>query len=542
MMPSSKLLAVALAVQIVTFYCFLPLAAAQGEMLLRRRARGREEELHRLSRHLQHNMLDGVMDNDRDVHVDSRVLTAGKLAASSVSPRAQSESLPPLSENVPPQSSEFPPQRSEELAPQPSEFPPAQPSECPPLDNQTLLTGCKTVVSHVAAPPFEGRYVVPGAEYCMRIIRNIVLSADGLHFYYILERRCEDTDGRIVRTAMSCMSADLTRVKQGVAELAATRVISHWWQAARPNGSAPRTAVAFERDRATPYMTELTGLELSKRSTHLLLTAYSASPSDPSWIVAVNIINGTRTSIEIDAQLATGLAFNPAKTELYISDIYDPPEIFAVAVDDPDVPSGYVALRKVMAFDSYLSSANGSSPVVGPYGFDGDGGCLYFVDQDFNRLWGFETATRTVKLIAAGSDDSAALSSTSGSLPPLLIEMEGTMVELAATSDGLTIFVITFAGELFSISLASPCEAAMAANKLIQVPQSSLLGLAISKAGDYLLVGTNYGQVLELSTNLSSSISNPPPASPSGSSVSPTSGPSAASQPQPSSPLRGTGV
>ncbi|GBG93206.1 hypothetical protein CBR_g60506 [Chara braunii] len=382
-----------------------------------------------------------------------------------------------------------------------------------------MLTGCRIIVSEQKDPAFlPSPY---GNEKCFIFIQNIVYGPGGKHIYYVVHQFCEGPDEKRTKEAMSYLEADLTSVSEGVGavgSLATTRLISHWWPALIPNGPPPLSAVVFVPQTGMPYMALGWGTEISKNGTHLLLSAASYGPSDPSWVVALNIANGSRSSIPITVALANGLTFNPTKTKMYVCDMQDPAKILEGAVIDPDVPTRLV-MTTVVEFGP-LSGYNVSSPAVGPYSFSGDGSCLYFFDEDYRRLWTFQTVSRVATLIAVGSNDTAVPLTSSA----LRVPVEGGLTALAVSSNGVNVFFTTSWGELFLITMSEPCGTPLMVEELAEHPTESFSGLAIHEADGKLLVGTGNGLVLEFTTTLL-------PSGPSASTPSPPYTSSAAPQP-----------
>ncbi|GBG92033.1 hypothetical protein CBR_g54153 [Chara braunii] len=372
-------------------------------------------------------------------------------------------------------------------------------SACPPL-NSLELTFCRTLLTHLPDPPFRWDPFSP--DRCFVVIRNIVYGLDGKHFYYLVVQRCRDSDGRRTKYSVSCMEGDLTSAGQGVGaggvgSLATPRVVSHWWRAQSPSGLPPQSAEVFVPGSSMPFMAELSGTEMSKMGTHLLLTASSRGPSDPSWIVALNISDGSRSSIPMmAAEVAAGLTFDPAKTTLYVSDQYGPAEILEAPVIDPDVP-GSLSMTTAVALGP-LSGANVSQPEVGPYGFSADGSCLYFFDNDYERLWMFKRWTETVALLAVGVNDTAVPLRSD----VLRVPMQGGPSALAVTADGMNVLFTTYFGELFHLTMSSPCGPPLKVVELTEHPTESFSALAMNESEGKLIVGTSGGHVLEFTVDL----------------------------------------
>ncbi|GBG92389.1 hypothetical protein CBR_g55296 [Chara braunii] len=389
-------------------------------------------------------------------------------------------------------------------------------SECPPLNNPFLLTACRTVVEHQPDPLFQDSPF--GTDNCVVVIQNIVYAADGMQFYYILQQECLGPDGQFSKKSLSYMEANLT----SVSGLATTRVLSHWWPAQSPNGAPPENNTLFLPNQGMPFMAEATGTEMSKMGTHLLLTTLSAGPSDLSWVVLLSIADGSRLSLPIQAELAAGLTFNPEKTKLYVTDVYDPSEILVAPVIAPDVPTR-LGMNRAVQFGP-LTGTNMSQPVIGPYSFSADGSCLYFVDQVYDRLWTFAPLSNEVKPIAVSSDDTSVPFGSN----VVNVSMGGHPSDLAVTSDGLNVFFTTLWGELYHLTMSAPCGTPSDVEKLAEHDTAGFRGLALNEAEGKLLVGTTHGLIFEFTTSL------PPPSTAPFTSLPPPSTAPLTSRPPPS--------
>lgn len=356
---------------------------------------------------------------------------------------------------------------------------------CPPLKSPLVLA-CRVVLKEQPHPEFQTTQF--STDNCYVSMSGIVYAADGQHFYYIKQQRCVGPDKKNTKKLVSYMEGDIV--------LGTTRVISSWWPSLNLSGLPPAIETVFKYGTGMSYMAEGTGMEMTPAGTHLLLTALSAGPSDPSWVVALSIADGSRSSIPIQAELAFGLTFDPAKTKLYVSDIYDPSEIFVSPVAPAGVPTSLMMTPAVQF--GPVAGLNISSPVVGPYSFSGDGSCLYFVDQDYERLWTFAPLTAEVTLIAVGGEDMAVPLGSS----PITVPIQGGPSDLVVTSDGLNVFFTTFWGELFHLTMSAPCGTPMKVVELTEHPIASMRGLALNEAESKLLVGTSDGDILEFTTSL----------------------------------------
>ncbi|GBG91077.1 hypothetical protein CBR_g51811 [Chara braunii] len=450
---------------------------------------------------------------------ESRISPPPKTSASA----SKSSSYPPSESRIspPPGTSVASPIASSIASP--SLFPPtgssapAQPPECEILLDRSLLIACRTVLRHsmISLPGLLAAF--PAKPRCVTAIGNIRFAPDGLIFYYVVESYYELGGKRSGESAMF-MKGNLSGVRQGVEQLASQTLISHSWVPSMPDGPPPSDPLIYGDGIPTPSVVYVDGIELSKQGTHLLLSAYTVR-GNASWITSLDVANGFRTSIRVPADTARGLAFDQNKTCLYIGDKSGlVPRILSAKVDGPDRPTtAELAAAVAVALAPWNSSAAPrvvNPPFFGSRSFSKDGSsCLYFIDREEGRVWGFEPASRRLRGITrkeAGVSDL-----TDCAL--LALFRDGSLGEVATTSDGVNVFVTDASGILWWITLDAPCGCAREMEVAARFEGGGFRGLAISEDDQLLYVGTTSGLMLEISVNTSSlsrKVATPPPSSP----------------------------
>ncbi|GBG92161.1 hypothetical protein CBR_g54513 [Chara braunii] len=236
-----------------------------------------------------------------------------------------------------------------------------------------------------------------------------------------------------------------------------------------------------------------------------LVTVATPSIGTQSSVVWLSTATGNRTSVEITADFVWSVAFNPKKTELFISDIDDPVRILSMGVTESGRLDASGTWKEVSNFST--GDSNIASAVFDSSSFLPDESCLYFADGDYNQVWAIDprSASATATLVG-GSGKSWSV--------------DGDGPNAVATPDGCNVFVTGQGrGLLRWLKLDAPCSKATSVQDVARYSAGGLSGLALRQAGSELSlhIGASDGSVFELIINnsrLHSCAPTPPPVDP----------------------------
>ncbi|GBG77261.1 hypothetical protein CBR_g23589 [Chara braunii] len=360
---------------------------------------------------------------------------------------------------------------------QPELFVPGNQSVVPPI------------VVHTPSPDFQ---TTARAWSCFHLVRDFTFHPNGSEMYFILDKFC-NAEEQVQTRRLSIRKADLGRARQGFKN---SSVLSYWWQYGAGNGLSETSDFVWRKNIADNIsMAFVYSLDVNKEGDQLV-TGARPGIGTQSRVVWLSTATGERTSVEITADFVWSVAFNPKKTELFISDVANPVRILSMAVTD----------------------------------FLPDESCLYFADWFYDRVWGIDPRSPSARAtLVAGSGQSG---SVDGDGPKSQFDFVATAV---ATPDGCNVFVTEHSsGFLRWLKLDAPCSSATSVQKVGRYSAAGLWGLALRQTGSELrlFVGADDGSVFELTINNSQlhSCAPTPPL------VDPTSSPAPADMPSSSGP------
>ncbi|GBG84938.1 hypothetical protein CBR_g39401 [Chara braunii] len=377
-------------------------------------------------------------------------------------------------------------------------------SICATLVDTRLVAECRGILMTTPSADF-----VPSApgETCEAHARNVVITNNSMRLYYILDQFCFLNETR-TRQALSYWSADLQGVDTGVVTAAQGTLLTHWWNSSAVNGPAEtEPTVRHTWGIVTADMVPMVyayGLELSRGESHLFVSAFTFdSPtvtSNISWVVMIDVADGSRVSIPVGAHLGYGVAFNPAKTQLYFSDASAPPRILVAEMTGIETLN--TSNFRPMPLISFAAAAGVSRPIFSAHSFTANGSCLYFIDDNHDRVLALNLVSETVAIIATESPSALLVADEKAS------SFRGRFGEVATTSDGLNVFVSDFEGMLWQITLEQACGTPMSKSIVANYQGGGVWGLIVSRDDLYVYVGTADGHITRLGLNLPT----PPPA------------------------------
>ncbi|GBG91537.1 hypothetical protein CBR_g52571 [Chara braunii] len=357
---------------------------------------------------------------------------------------------------------------------------------------------------------------------CSTLMRNIVLNPDAAVFFFIFEERC-DTDNR---TAMQSQVS----VHQGNLHVAGgdTPRISYWWSSTELDGSRRPNSTVCPDYSCYRLMDYPSGMVLSKSRSQLLLVGSLQDYPSTSWLTALRIADGSRSSTRLPIESAEGLSWDPGMARLFMSASTTPPTSISSADVTLDANSTFanrtLSLSQVAQFESHLGF-NISKPYFGPQSFTSDGQCLYFIDRAApGEVWALHPSSPNATLVAGSRSRSstrlAPSSSSSSSVDVAALEAHfGELRDIAAVGDGRHLFVSeSRTGQIFWIELDRPCTGARRATAIATYPRHVPTGIsgltAVAKDQNVnLTVGVDDGHIFLISISLNSSVplSTPPP-------------------------------
>ncbi|GBG91538.1 hypothetical protein CBR_g52572 [Chara braunii] len=413
--------------------------------------------------------------------------------------------------------------------------------------DQTVLLErptCKVIVKHQSLlSPLQNS---PDTT-CSSLMRNIVLHPDAGVFFFIFEERC-DTDNR---TAMQSQVS----IHQGNLHVAGGEAprICYWWSSTELDGPRPNNTVCRDYD-CYRLMDYPSGMVLSKSGSELLLCGSLQDYPGTSWLTALRIADGSKSSTRLPIESAEGLSWDPGMATLFMSASTTPPTSISSADVTLDANGTFanrtLSLSKAVQFESHLGF-NISKPYFGPQSFTSDGKCLYFIDRAApSEVWAFHPSSQNATLVAGSRSLSstrlapaeranATSSSRSSADVDGLQASFGELLDIAVVGDGHHLFASeSRTGRILWIEMDSPCTRARRVTeiaKYLRHEPTGVSGLAVQVDGQIvnLTVGVDDGQIFRLSLNTSVPFSPPAPDPPPPSSRSPSdSFPASPSVPQ----------
>eukprot|EP00244_Chara_vulgaris_P007117 TRINITY_DN266_c0_g1_i1.p1 TRINITY_DN266_c0_g1~~TRINITY_DN266_c0_g1_i1.p1 ORF type:complete len:511 (+),score=75.62 TRINITY_DN266_c0_g1_i1:201-1535(+) len=376
---------------------------------------------------------------------------------------------------------------------------------CATLVDTRLIAECRSVLMTTPSADFTPSQ--PG-ETCETHARNVVITKDQMNLYYILDQFCM-VNGSRSKQSLSYWSADLRGVDTGMANATQGMLLTHWWNSSALNGPAEMQPTIFQTlDPSMPAMAPMVyayGLDLSPKESHLYVSAFAldSATSNISWVVVIDVANGSRVSIPVGAHLGYGLALNPARTHLYLSDAATPTRILVANMTGIEMIT--TTNFHPMALVNFAPQSHVSRPIFNAHSFTKDGSCLYFIDDRNNEVLGFNVVTETVTILTRRSE-SALLVESDGAMADINGGADnmfgGSLGEVATTSDGLYVFVSEFGGKLWRITLEEACGAPLSKTLVATYQGGGVWGLVVSSDDIYMYVGTADGHITRLGLNL----------------------------------------
>ncbi|GBG76341.1 hypothetical protein CBR_g22088 [Chara braunii] len=240
-------------------------------------------------------------------------------------------------------------------------------------------------------------------------------------------------------------------------------------------------------------MSSIVGMGPSPNGSHLLLSTDVSGEDLYSRVPFLSVLDGNRTSYAQPAAISGSLTLNPAKTQVYLSDMGRPTRVLTAPF--VDVVSGVAG---VSPWTTVASFSRGGQPNISTVHFNhqsfaSDGSCLYFVDRAFNRVWAMGAASGEVTLVA-GTGESGVINGDGGNAT-----FRG-LRDILVTPDGCNLFVSEIGGRIRWITLEAPCGQAKSVETIVRYPDGGLWGLALKDEGTQLKLyaGGNEGSIFEL--------------------------------------------
>ncbi|GBG76342.1 hypothetical protein CBR_g22089 [Chara braunii] len=332
--------------------------------------------------------------------------------------------------------------------------------------------------------------------WCGAIIKNIVfrssLPTDGV-FYFLLDDACE-VNGTVRLQVMAVRKGDLDPLRQGLQSFAEEELVSYWWRNTTLGGIRRVLPVVYQSGSVMTKMSSIKGMDLSPSGTHLMLSTDVLGEDTYSRVTFLSVPDGNRTSSSQPAAMSGTLTLNPAKTQVYLSDIGEPTRVLAapVAAVENAVAGQSSTWTTVASFPSG-SQPNISTVFFNHQSFAPDGACLYFVDRAYHRIWSMQATSGEVTLVA-GTGVAGVINGDGG-----IATFRG-LRDILVTPDGCNLFVSEIGGRIRWITLQSPCGRASSVETIATYPDDGLWGLAFKDEGMHLKLyaGGNDGSLFEV--------------------------------------------
>ncbi|GBG87280.1 hypothetical protein CBR_g45339 [Chara braunii] len=352
---------------------------------------------------------------------------------------------------------------------------------------------------------------------------------DKAMIYYVLDEFCFAPNGSKTERVTSIRSASFSLGDRAPSPLDANdsnTLLTYWWPASSPNGTKitdrPLVKLGVNMSSSLADAAVFYGLDLTRSQSNLDVSSEPYDVGGRRIITSVSVIDGSRSSIDPGVSSLQSLALDPADNNtLYISDNSETsPKILSAPVSDSGLPAAGGNLSQVlnMSGDPRVSSID-----FGPYSFVSGGSCMYFRDDEQNRVWGFDprrssspSSSADIKLVAgSGIPGSRAMQKLDDANTTF-----NRMRALVTTPDGCNLFVTDEQGGhglVRWLKLERPCSLATRVEVVANHTgtESSSLALHRAKGGLRLLLGSSTGDVFQLIINesLLANCSSPPPSS-----------------------------
>ncbi|GBG87288.1 hypothetical protein CBR_g45347 [Chara braunii] len=334
---------------------------------------------------------------------------------------------------------------------------------------------------------------------------------DKAMIYYVLDEMCLAPDGSVTDKTISIRKASFSLADRPPSLLNANdnnTLVTYWWPASSPNGTKVSDRIfvkmGVNMSSSVADTRVFYGLDVSRSQSNLVVSSEPYDVGGTRIITSVSVIDGSRSSIDSGVSSLESLALDPANNTLYISDnSATSPKILSVPVSDSGLPTAGGDLSQVL---STFGDTRVSSIYFGPYSFVSGGSCMYFRDDQQNRVWGFDphhsSSTFNVTLVAG--------SALSGERGVQNVDDANTtfyrMQALVTTPDGCNLFVtdeIDGNGLVRWLKLDRPCSLATRVEVVAKHNGigSSSLALHIAEGRVILFVGSSNGDVLQLVIN-----------------------------------------
>ncbi|GBG87618.1 hypothetical protein CBR_g45770 [Chara braunii] len=321
--------------------------------------------------------------------------------------------------------------------------------------------------------------------------------ANGLvSLYYGVFDTCQDgTDKTDER-----MSLRKTAIRSVGGRLSTTaELITYWFPVSEPDGprvSYPMSYNYTNSSRIPMYM--FSTLEISELGTNLIAGVHNPAEAK-SRVAVVSTALGNRSTVLTDTFRLWSLAFNPARTKLYITNAMSPIRLLSADTRDGDtLIDNWTTFKAVEAFTAAAAVHSISSIYFVKQSFVPDGSCLYFTDNLQAKVWSI-TAPDLPEVnltLVAGSGGAATVDG------PARGASFGLLREVVTTAEGCNLFVTedSTPGYVHWIKLDSPCSMGVAVEPILRSNDSGFWGLALHDDGVdlYLYVGTTRGDIIEL--------------------------------------------
>ncbi|GBG93162.1 hypothetical protein CBR_g59765 [Chara braunii] len=364
---------------------------------------------------------------------------------------------------------------------------------------------------------------------------QVDMEADKAMIYYVLDELCIAPNASITDRAISIRNASFSLADRSPSLLNAhdnNTLVTYWWPASSPNGTkvSERQLLKLGLNMSSWVAVKTVfyyGLDLSRSQSNLVVSSQPYDVGRMRIITSVSVIDGSRSSIDLGLSSLESLALDPANNTLYISDnIVPSPKILSVPVSESGLPTARGDQSQVLGTfgDTKVSSIR-----FGPNSFVSGGSCMYFRDDQQQRVWGFDPRR-------SSSSSDATLVAGSGHDVQNVDDANTTfyrMQALVATPDGCNLFVtdeMGGTGMVRWLKLERPCSLATRVEVVANHTGigSSSLALHVAEGRVILFLGSSNGDVFQLVINeelLGGCASDPPPLG-SGSSPPPSSSPS----------------
>ncbi|GBG76358.1 hypothetical protein CBR_g22105 [Chara braunii] len=264
--------------------------------------------------------------------------------------------------------------------------------------NSTVVVDQKVVLRHTARSPFD-----TSSMYCSTAIRNILFHPKETVIFYILDESCyANVTNKRVRSMHSYWKANLSTVAMEMwnGTEAEPVLLSNWWS------STEKTTKSIKKSTVvgdTGSMALVYGMDILENAEQLVLGATTEGEKERSKLVFMDTTTGNRVSnASTNVANVDSLAFNPNRTQLYVTDQLSP---FVSLYSIPWTADDNANLSKPRSFKQVGSFVAGGEPDIRDMNFrrqsfDPTGNCLYSVEN--GKIWAVEPMNGKAPTLLAG--------------------------------------------------------------------------------------------------------------------------------------------